>query len=454
MAAACSFDWNVEYLCFNGPSIVPVKLWHLSGKGLFGPGLKGRLLNGAPGTSGRRLRLLGLVLLAKLLYLGVVLVALGLRSDLDEEKFSGAMVRWPRSGPALFASHFGTWDAAHYLYLSEAGYAPGIPSCAFYPLWPLLIRWSSLLVGGREVIAGMVLANGFSAAAWVLFHRGVARQFGEPAAGWALAWLAVFPGSLFYQFIYSEGLFFLLVMGLWFGLERQRYGVAWISALLLPLARGVGVFCVLPIGWHLLMRLRLGWMSRWEWARREQAVLERQAASGQARRRTARPAWLSFALLAAPLLGWGIYLALMWLWTGNPFEGIAAQRFWGVHSIRNLWDVPKFVVGWLTPTQWHGFTGSVLDRLMFLLLVETLPVIWRASKGLTIWTYVLGVLPAMSGTFTSYTRFASVAFPMFVALAVFFERRRLPWLRWGLLAGFATLHLVLLWRFVNFRWAG
>ena len=86
----------------------------------------------------------------------------------------------------------------------------------------------------------------------------------------------------------------------------------------------------------------------------------------------------------------------------------------------------------------------------------------------------------MSGTFTSYTRFASCAFPVFIALAAFFAAERggrkteltpatetappaplvaRPWslvlgLKWALLAVFAALHIVLVWRFVNFRWAG
>ena len=60
---------------------------------------------------------------------------------------------------------------------------------------------------------------------------------------------------------------------------------------------------------------------------------------------------------------------------------------------------------------------------MFLVLVYTLPVVWRLGKDLVVWTYVLGILPAMSGTFTSYTRFAAVAFPLFVAVAGLFLGR-------------------------------
>jgi NhaP-type Na+/H+ and K+/H+ antiporter len=113
-------------------------------------------------------------------------------------------------------------------------------------------------------------------------------------------------------------------------------------------------------------------------------------------------------------------------------------------------------------------------------LLYTLPVQWRLGKDLLVWIYVLGILPAMSGTFTSYTRFESTAFPVFIALAAFLNAEggvrtaessvtpvaprlatlasRLPRLRvavrWALLGTFAVLHLWLLWRFVNFRWAG
>jgi hypothetical protein len=43
---------------------------------------------------------------------------------------------------------------------------------------------------------------------------------------------------------------------------------------------------------------------------------------------------------------------------------------------------------------------------------------------------------------------------MFLALAVFLAPPERRWLRWGLLAVFAALHIVLAWRYVNFRWAG
>lgn len=400
-----------------------------------------------------------------------ILAALLLWGDPSLGEFATLRQRWPREGGPTFASHFASWDAGYYLSLSEAGYSPKDEACAFYPLWPLLIRWFSPVTGGSHLIAGLVLANVFSLAAWGLFHRLVARRWGAAAANWSLVFLIAFPGALFFQFNYTESLFLLLVLLLWWALEEQRHGWACLAASLLPLTRGVGVFAVLPIAWYALKPaapwlkakvVQASWLSGPGWKAALLLAPSRRAGAGGVPGSDAAPsatlplrevagrAWL----LAAPLVGWATYLALMGSWTGNPFEGFQAQKHWGVHSISNLWDVPKFVVGFFTPTEWHAFRGSMLDRLAFLPLLYCLPVLWRLDKGLLVWACILGILPAMSGTFTSFTRFASCAFPMYIALAVFLGRREWRWLRYAVLAVFATLHVVLVWRYVNCRWAG
>jgi hypothetical protein len=364
------------------------------------------------------------------------------RYNMDQSAFHRMMQRWPREGGPVLASHFATWDGAHYLYLSEVGYSQGVPSCAFYPLWPLLVRWGSVLTGGNHLLAGLLLANGLSVAAWVLFQQLAAARFGAAVANWAVVLLIVFPGALFFQFVYSEPLFLLLVMLLWFGLERQRVGLACGAAALLPLARGVGLFVALPIAWHLLTRAPPRWLAR-----------RVPVGVGGA---PVPACWgpRHYTLLLAPVAGWAAYLALMWHWTGNPWEGIQAQKHWGVHSITNLVNMPKFLLGLFSPTQWHAFRGSLLDRVLFILLLYTLPVQWRLGKDLLVWSYVLGVLPAMSGIFTSFMRFEATAFPLFIALAAFFLERRNRWPSFAFLSLLVVLHAMLLWRYVNFRWAG
>ncbi len=58
---------------------------------------------------------------------------------------------WPLNHVPSFASHFAMWDAGHYLYISVVGYKAEDSACAFYPLFPLCVRWFSDLFHGRMV---------------------------------------------------------------------------------------------------------------------------------------------------------------------------------------------------------------------------------------------------------------------------------------------------------------
>lgn len=380
------------------------------------------------------------LLVATLVYFGGLIGALFVGESFEEERRQviaerwfepGAESAWP-DGETGLARHFATWDAQHYLYLAQQGYAPGVPSNAFYPLWPLLIRGVTHLTGWSTVAVGMVLANSFALGAWVLFYGVAARRFGREVATWALVLLLAFPGSLFLRFVYSEALFLLLVLVLWNGLEQRRYGWVVVAALLLPVTRGVGAFCILPIAWHWILRLRETGVTGTPW----------------------RTGFVGIATVLSPAVGWVGYLALMMLWTGDPLAGIEAQRHWNVHAIGNLWDVLQLVAGLLHPTTWHDFRGSMLDRLVFVLVLVLLPVIKRLGWDLVVWTYVLAVIPAMSGTFVSFTRFAGCAFPVFLGLAFFLCQPTRTWARWVVLGVFVLLHAVLVWQFLNFRWAG
>lgn len=375
------------------------------------------------------------------------------------------------SGP--FAAHNGRC----YLQLSRWGYARGEVVDCFYPLYPLLIRATAPLFGGNHVVSGVVLSNVFSLAGWFLFLRLTARRWGLRAALWSLGFLIAFPGSLFFQFIYTESLFFLLLMGLWWGLQNRRLALAAVCGTLAPLCRGPGAFLLLPLAGHAFETTfpsgLSAWVARPRQGRRPSsfphssgpatATAENQPSQASGGQQKAEPArgkpdrlrpgavWL---VAGTPVLGFGIYLALMWHWTGNAFEGIDAQHRWGDHAISNIWNIPKFIAAFFTPATWYDRNATVLDRLVFLLIVSTLPVLWRQDKSLAVWTVALGILPAMSGTFTALTRYASCAFPMFVALGLVINRRPRPWAGAGLLAVFGLLHAVLLWRHVHFLWAG
>ncbi len=391
----------------------------------------------------------------KVLYFGLLAGALLLWPERNDHLFHSRRQLWRSDETLTFQSHFVSWDAEHYLFLSENGYKAGAPQCAFYPLYPLLIRWTSSSEQNSDVLAGLVLSNGLSAIALSLLYHMSKRYFGERIAILTLALLAVFPGSLFFQFIYTESLFLFLTMLFWLGLDRRKPALVAIAGFLLPLTRAVGIFCVFPLAYAFWFGARID--CRFESPSESSGASKMEAGSWGVGGALVVPNWslqTKVLLSLIPFLGWGVYFFLMWWWTGNSLEGFAAQRRFGVESVRNLFHPVVFVVKFFNPTDWHEFKSSVLDRASFVLLLYTLPVIWKLDRRWFIWAFFLGVVPAVSGGFTSYTRFLSVVFPFFIALAVFLSNPRWRWLKWLTLTVFAILHVILVWRFVNYRWAG
>lgn len=394
--------------------------------------------------------ILSACLLFKVLYFAAMYLALLRHSDMD--MCYVALRHWPVDGGPLFLSHFATWDAAHYLHLSEAGYIRGDDSCAFYPLWPLLIKISSFFTGVNPLYAALILANVFSLAAFCLFHRIMRASYGDSIANLGIALLCVYPGSVFYQHAYSEPLFMLLLMVCFNALEKRNYWLVWLSCLLLPMTRALGLFIIFPLIFH-LSNLRRPRFSDFRPAITNSYDKTMTNSKISTRSTELNPAYAYIAIMA-PLSGWIIYLLLMNRWTLNPFEGFRAQNAWEVHSIWNLIDASKFLKGFFAVQTWHEFSGSFLDRCVFILYLHCAIILWRIDKKLIVWSFILGLIPAMSGTFTSYTRFASVNFTMFIALASYLAKPKHGSQKIICIIIFITLHIVLAWRHVNFRWAG
>jgi hypothetical protein len=370
------------------------------------------------------------------------------RSDLIKRYwFVDEASTWLQERESNGNQSFMTWDAAHYLVLSEFGYGKEVKSSAFYPLWPFFIRSFSTLIGGNKILAGVILANVFSLIAWGMFYRATAERYGRGAANWALTVLILFPGSLFFQFIYSESLFFLLTMLVLHGLEHGAFRLAWVAAFLLPLTKAIGVFTVLPLIWYCFF-----YSAKPMQIHEETGVFHPTCIATKiydSLKRANSP-----FLIMAPLMGWLTYLLLMWLWTEDPLGGIQAQRYWQVHSIWNLVNFPNFVIGYFEVSSWHDFRGSLLDRCGFLLLLCFLGRIWRLGGDLFVWTYLLGIIPAMSGSLVSFIRYEGIVFPLFAALGVYLAgmRSRIPGV--AIVLMFSIVHGILLWRFVNYSWAG
>ena len=189
----------------------------------------------------------------------------------------------------------------------------------------------------------------------------------------------------------------------------------------MPLTRIIGVFCVFPFAWQIFSN-----------------------------RENPRK-WF---YCVSPLLGLLIYFFTMYFFTGDPLAGIEAQqRYVTAHSISRIFQLGTFLDHLFSPVSFsHGFFDSVFDRLWFVWFVLMLPFIWKMNSTYFVYALFMGLVPAMTGLFMSYTRFIAIVFPLFLATAKIFSNTQREYWLWLAVAILFSIQILFLLRHINFLW--
>lgn len=385
-----------------------------------------------PSSAKFPMRLIGGLLLQKAACFALIFLSIALLPHIfNMRAHEGNFHRSPTfvASPSQF---FQTWDAQMYLALSESGYRSGEPSVRFFPLWPLAIRLCAPLTRGSHVVAGLLLANALSILALTLLHAYLRTETDGRTAGATLMLMLAFPGAMFFLLPYSEAMCFLFSVVAWALLRSDRVAsppagdgrrLLWVGVAVFAaaLTRPTGVFWSLPLAVYCLRRRR----------------------------------WAALPVAGIPILGFAGYLAVVYAFTGDPFEGIASRHpFVSRQSLSLLYDLPAFARSLVRPLAVHGFVDSAIDRVWFLCLLALLPAIYRRSPEWFASTVGMGILPAMALNFMSYTRYALMAFPCFAVVADWLARPRREALFAVVLSLLFGLQLLFIVRHINFYWAG
>ncbi len=325
--------------------------------------------------------------------------------------------------PSLFtdasaARRFETWDSEAYVGIASNGYTDS-ESCAFYPLWPTLIKIGSWLTGGHSLAVAWLLANILSFGGILLFHRLAWEIHGLRAAYLATLLLLLFPGALFFVVPYAESVFlFLLMATIWLAKRSVWMAAAFVAALL-PLTRATGIFVVPLLAWHAFQQKR-------------------------------EPA--AYLVCLGPVLGFAAYLAIMWGWAGSPWAGFTAQQLYPAQgSLAKVVDVAGFVHSFAAFGWKHDFLHSFIDRAFFVVFLTTLLPISRLGFGYYSYALLAGLVPAMSNSMMSFTRFSALVFPLFIVWGLGLKRSCFAPL---VLMVFFGLQMLLLLLYISGRWGG
>src|SRR6266496_4739052 len=174
----------------------------------------------------------------------LIITALALRFPLAGQTVS----RNCANGSDCFLTTWYHWDVGAYASVAAQGYS-SLHDTVFFPLWPLLLRGVGSLFGGSLVsyyVAGLLLANIFFYLALVIFYCLLAVDFDAAIARNALFYLSFAPYGLYFFAGYTESLFLLLCLLVFFCLQHERWWLAGLCGFLAALSRSQGVLLAVP----------------------------------------------------------------------------------------------------------------------------------------------------------------------------------------------------------------
>jgi hypothetical protein len=178
----------------------------------------------------------------------------------DLARVQHAFDGWPLGG--VFRAVFeplSVWDSVQYLTIAHSGYASvdafsdpdAAPKlrAAFFPLYPLLTRVSSLFVSspGAQIVGAFLVSLVALLGALYLLHRLTTLELGLPAARPTLLVLAFFPSAFVLGAPYTESLFLFLSIGAFYAARTGHWAWAGIAAGAAAATRNSGLLLLIPL---------------------------------------------------------------------------------------------------------------------------------------------------------------------------------------------------------------
>lgn len=341
--------------------------------------------------------------------IGLALLAV-LATALLEPLPASGLPGWPAPDPAAGWGNLFTawerWDAIWFLRIATGGYVEGDGSAAFFPLYPLLIRGLSFVIGGHPLAAALLISNACFLGALVFVYRLTMIEFDDvTTARRSVVYLAIFPTAFFFLAPYSESLFLLAVAGSLLAARTGRWPLAGICGALAAATRSVGVILVVPLA-----------IEAWLQTSDDQ--------EGRLRKLAGPLAW-SLSVTVGTLS----YLGYWQLRTGDAGTPLDAQNGW-LREFALPWE--SLVEGSRQAFRFVGqYPGGYHEVDWLLLFVAMIAAVWvalhvRASYVAYVALSVSIPLMLVFGgrPFMSLPRFLLPVFPLFWAMAALARRYR------------------------------
>lgn len=284
---------------------------------------------------------------------------------------------------------WGNFDGVHYLGIAQEGYLYGLTQ-AFFPGYPLLIKWLSLIIH-NQLIAGLLISHLCFIGFLYFFIKLGRLDYKIEAVYWPTLLLLLFPTSWFFFSVYTESLFlFLSALSLYLARTR-RFAAAALVAGLASGTRLVGLFLLPAILWEYLRAVK-------------------------------KPKLYSVILLSlAGLSGLLLYLNFLQQKFSNFLIFITVQPGFGAgRQIDKIVMLYQVIFRYLKMLFTVNLGNEIYPVLLFELLMTLIAIgmiiygiIKKVRLSYLIFVIPTLLLPTFTGSFASMPRYVLTGFPLF-----------------------------------------
>lgn len=327
--------------------------------------------------------------------------------------------------PHVFSA-FANFDGVQYLIIAKEGYYTY--NQAYFPLYPLIIKYTSVVLFGNYLLSALILSNAAFLAGLYFFKRYLETFIKDPKiVFFILLFLLTFPTSFFFEAVYTEGVFFFLFcMSLYFFRKKNTVASAF-TGFFTSVTRLLGIFLLIPYSTELIYRFKQQKMS------------------------------LRFIIpMLTPIVGLMVYMGYLWKTTNDPLFFYHSQPAFGANRSTHIILVPQVLFRYIKifiTSDWNfQYFTSIIEFTIFLFVVGILLFqLYKLIKGkkdeyfyilLGLNLFSLGniVLPTFTGTLSSIPRYALFSLSFFIFLGTIKNK----YIQWVTVGVFSILHIVLL----------
>lgn len=343
------------------------------------------------------------------------------------------LIELGKSIPALWS--WGGFDGVHYLTIAQYGYIEESTQ-AFFPTYPLLVRWMTNLLATNVLVGGLVVSNFMLVVAMVLFWKLLRLDFNRAVSRLTIWLLLLFPTAYYLGAVYSESTFLVFVFGSFLAARRKNWLVAGILAAIASASRLVGIF--------LFPALLVEWYQPQSPGKKHSLI------------KLVKKKWRELVFIFISPLGLISYMWYLRNSFNDPLKFLHVQSSFGasrtdkmVLLYQVIWRYIKMIFT-VDPTSQLYF--RVMQELGWSLVFLFLAIISFKQSRLSyaLFSVLAFLAPTLTGTFSSMPRYVLVMFPGFILLAQWlgrFPRARKVWYIFS-----AVLFLINLSLFITGRW--